>query len=156
MTTASSIPARARVSRSWAGRLAKSWPTVRGWLLFAILALVGLIMIYPYIWMVANSFKGPQGFIADPYSLIPKEISFKSIEYVWGSGNIAVYMKNSLVYALIIVTIQTFVDTLAAYAFARIQFPGSNILFIGVLATKKLGLTRSSVLTDGREMIVPP
>ena len=47
-------------------------------------------------------------------------------------------MKNSLVYAVIVVTIQTFVDTMAAYAFARIQFPGSNILFIGVLATMML------------------
>ena len=37
-----------------------------------VLLAVAVAMIYPYAWMVVNSLKGAQGFIADPYSLIPR------------------------------------------------------------------------------------
>ena len=38
-------------------------------------------MLFPYYWMVVNSLKGPRGFTADPYSLIPKTFSLESMRY---------------------------------------------------------------------------
>jgi multiple sugar transport system permease protein len=88
--------------------------------------------------MVVNTLKGPRGFNADPNSLIPKTLSFESIDYVLFSGKITTYLKNSLVYASIVVMVQTLVNSLAAYAFARVKFPGREVLFYAVLATMML------------------
>lgn len=107
-------------------------------LIYLVLISLALAMIFPYYWMVVNSVKGTRGFTADPNSLIPKTISLESIRYVWGGGKIAVYLKNSLMYAAIVVAVQSLFNSMAAYAFARVQFPGREALFLTVLATMML------------------
>jgi ABC-type glycerol-3-phosphate transport system permease component len=87
---------------------------------------------------VINAFKGTKGFAADPYSLIPKTFSFESLIYAWDVGKIRFYLRNSLMYSSIIVIVQTLIGSLAAYAFARIKFPGRDLLFLAVLATMML------------------
>ena len=107
---------------------------------FLYIVLVGLAiaMLFPYYYMVINAFKGTRGFASDPYSLIPRTLSFESLAYAWSTGQISLYLRNSVIYATIVVVVQTFVNSLAAYAFARIEFPGRNVLFLGVLATMML------------------
>lgn len=105
---------------------------------YLIMTLLAIVMLFPYYYLVINAFKGTRGFAADPYSLIPKTFSFESILYAWDTGQIKIYLRNSMYYASIVVVVQTFIGSLAAYAFARIQFPGRNVLFLGVLATMML------------------
>lgn len=95
-------------------------------------------MLFPYYYMVVNAFKGTRGFAADPYSLIPKTFSLESILYAWNTGEISLYLRNSVFYATVVVVVQTFINSLAAYAFARTRFPGRDALFVGVLATMML------------------
>ncbi len=114
------------------------WSFLRSFLVYLVLITLALAMIFPYYWMVINSVKGPRGFTADPHSLIPKTFSLESISYVWGGGKIAIYLKNSLMYASIVVVVQSIFNSMAAYAFARVQFPGREALFLTVLATMML------------------
>lgn len=111
---------------------------LRGSLLYLVLILIALSMVFPYFWMIVNSIKGPKGFTADPFSLIPATISLESLRYVWETGDISIYLKNSFLYATLVLVFQTFINSLAAYAFARITFPGRDVLFIMVLATMML------------------
>lgn len=106
--------------------------------MYVVLILLAIIMLFPYYYLVINAFKGTRGFAADPYSLIPKTFSFESILYAWNTGQISLYLGNSAMYATIVVVVQTFISSLAAYAFARIQFPGRDLLFMGILATLML------------------
>jgi len=105
---------------------------------YFLLILLAIAMLFPYYYLVINAFKGTRGFAADPYSLIPKTFSLESIIYAWDVGRINVYLRNSAFYATIVVVIQTLINAMAAYAFARVQFPGRNVLFLGVLATMML------------------
>jgi multiple sugar transport system permease protein len=105
---------------------------------YFLLILLALMMLFPYYYLVVNAFKGTRGFAADPYSLIPKTFSLESIQYAWSTGQISVYLRNSAVYATIVVVAQTLICSMAAYAFSRIQFPGRDVLFLGVLATMML------------------
>jgi ABC-type glycerol-3-phosphate transport system permease component len=105
---------------------------------YSLMILLALAMLFPYYYLMVNAFKGTRGFAADPYSLIPKTFSLESIVYAWDTGKIRVYLGNSMLYASIVVVVQTFIGSLAAYAFARIQFPGRNLLFLAVLATMML------------------
>jgi ABC-type uncharacterized transport system ATPase subunit len=106
--------------------------------MYVVLILLAIAMLFPYYYLVINAFKGTRGFAADPYSLIPKTFSVESILYAWNTGQISVYLRNSAMYATIVVVVQTFISSLAAYAFARIQFPGRDLLFLGILATMML------------------
>ncbi len=105
---------------------------------YLLMSLLALAMLFPYYYLVVNAFKGTRGFAADPYSLIPKTFSLESILYAWDTGQIRIYLRNSLLYASVVVVVQTFIGSLAAYAFSRIQFPGRDVLFLGVLATMML------------------
>ena len=112
--------------------------SVRNLLLYTVLIGLAITMIFPYYWMIVSSVKGARGFTADPYSLIPKTFSLDTMRYVWGAGHIGRYLTNSLIYASVVLVVQTMVNALAAYAFSRIEFPGRDILFILVLATLML------------------
>ena len=116
-------------------RASRALTTILG---YGVLIALALAMLFPYYWMVISAVKGPRGFTADPYSLIPKTFSLESIQYVWFNSNIALYLRNSLLYASIVLVVQTFINSLAAYAFSRIQFPGRETLFILILATMML------------------
>lgn len=138
------------MSQSTITQLSEAKPTTMGsrrsWqpasaslvLMYMVLVALAIVMLFPYYYMVINAFKGTRGFATDPYSLIPKTVSFESIIYAWGTGQIGLYLKNSMLYASIVVIVQTAFNSMAAYAFARIEFPGRNLLFLGVLATMML------------------
>jgi len=138
MTANTSVAGAPRSQTGTRAGTRRRWPSLRDILIYTVLITIAITMLFPYYWMVASSIKGPRGFTADPYSLIPKTFSLESLRYVWTEGRIAIYLRNSVVYASIVLVVQTMVNALAAYAFARIQFPGRDILFLGVLATLML------------------
>ncbi len=118
--------------------LHKALIVLRDAILYAILIGLAVTMLFPYYWMVVSSVKGPRGFTADPYSLWPKTFSLESLRYVWSEGRIGIYVRNSFYYASIVLVVQTLINSLAAYAFARVDFPGRDVLFLAVLATMML------------------
>lgn len=111
---------------------------VRNILIYSLLIALAATMVFPYYWMAISALKGPRGFSADPYSLLPGRLTFESFGYVWVQGKIGIYLKNSFLYATIVLVVQTLVNSLAAYAFSRVRFPGREALFYLVLATMML------------------
>ncbi len=111
---------------------------IKAILVYSVLIGLAVVMVFPYYWMIISAIKGPRGFTADPYSLVPRTFSLESIQYVWVNSSISLYLRNSFVYATIVLLAQTFVNSLAAYAFSRIEFPGRDILFVVILATMML------------------
>jgi multiple sugar transport system permease protein len=138
MSANTSVAATTGAEASATTKPRKRWLSARNIAVYIVLITVAVTMLFPYYWMVASSVKGPRGFTADPYSLIPKTFSLESLRYVWTEGRIAIYLRNSVIYASVVLVVQTMVNALAAYAFARVQFPGRDILFILVLATLML------------------
>ncbi len=138
MSTNTSVAAATASSQVKTTRRRSARVTVRNVLIYGLLIAIAISMLFPYYWMVVSSVKGPRGFTADPYSLIPKTFSLETMRYVWGAGHIGRYLTNSLIYASVVLVVQTLVNALAAYAFARIVFPGRDILFLLVLATLML------------------
>lgn len=105
---------------------------------YAILTLLALSMVFPYLWMVANSFKGRSDFYQHPYSLVPQVITTKTYGEALWMGGVARAMLNSLMYAETVLVVQLLVNSLAAFAFARLSFPGRDRLFYAVLVTMML------------------
>ncbi|SMX46001.1 carbohydrate ABC transporter permease [Actibacterium lipolyticum] len=104
---------------------------------YTVLAVVGLMMIYPLIWMIGASFKTNAEMFSSP-SFWPKEATVQGYIDGWKTSTpytFGHFFLNSL-WIIIPKVIGTAVScTLVAYGFARFEFPGKKILFATVIAT---------------------
>ncbi|WP_299928570.1 carbohydrate ABC transporter permease [uncultured Pelagimonas sp.] len=114
-------------------RRAKISATIR----YSVLALIGLIMVYPLIWMIGASFKTNAEMFSSP-SFWPKEPTLQGYIDGWKTSTpytFGHFFLNSL-WIIIPKVIGTAIScTLVAYGFARFEFPGKNFLFATVIAT---------------------
>ncbi len=98
------------------------------------LVLVAASCIFPLLWMFGSALKTQQAVFTD-MSLFPSNPQWKNFYLAWTQGNFGSYLFNSLFYTLTVVLGILIISSLAAYAFARLKFPGKNILFFMFLAT---------------------
>lgn len=95
-----------------------------------IMVFFGIVMVFPFLWMISTSFKMPHEVFTYPVQLIPSEPVFDFHLKVWtGSGQFLTYYMNSLKISIIAVIGSTFFALLAAYGFARIEFKGRDAIF---------------------------
>ncbi|MEP7286355.1 MAG: carbohydrate ABC transporter permease [Chloroflexota bacterium] len=102
-------------------------------LVYIVLMLAALIYILPFVWMATKSVMNLLE--AHSTTLIPSEIHLENYSQVLGEANFGQYFWNTVRIAFLTVTGQTIVSILAAYAFARIRFPGREVLFYVFLLT---------------------
>lgn len=114
-------------------------PALRRWqpqhLLIHVVLLAGaFVMIIPFLWMVTLSLKPVELTHQAPY-LIPTRFEFDNYSQAWDAAPFGRYYINSIVMTAGIVTGQVILSSLAAYAFARLRFPGRDALFLLFLGT---------------------
>ncbi|MFB8240118.1 carbohydrate ABC transporter permease [Kitasatospora purpeofusca] len=105
-------------------------------LLHTGLVLGGLLMLFPFVWMVLTSFKGVSQMINEPLSWLPTPWRAQNYPDVLNEVPIGRAYWNSMYIAAITVAATLFTGAMAAYAFARIPFRGSGPLFGLFLATQ--------------------
>ncbi|MEP6851812.1 MAG: carbohydrate ABC transporter permease [bacterium] len=106
------------------------------------LALVVFAVIYlgPFIIQIATSFKTDADAANHSLSLIPRPVSTNAWQRLFGYGSgeavpFGRWLTNSIIVATCITLGRVFLDSLAGYALARLQFRGRRLIFAGVLAT---------------------
>lgn len=128
-------------------------------LALVIMVLGAVVMVYPYLYMVGASLKTRREFAQDKESIIPPRYQIGEIlkhargepsalewpgadcppqkNYVDGIrfGNVDRFLANSFIYAAVITVVQLFFNILAAYAFARMEFRGRDVMFAILLTT---------------------
>lgn len=104
-------------------------------LLYLLLIVTGLVMVLPFVIMVLTSFKLHTDVISFPPRFLPTEWTLSNYELIWTRLPFASLIRNSIVYSLGITVISLFFDSMCAYALARLQFRGSNFVFLAILAT---------------------
>ncbi|NQX45234.1 carbohydrate ABC transporter permease [Paenibacillus tritici] len=92
--------------------------------------LISLIMIVPFLWMLSTSFKLQEEVFQYPIQWIPQVFHFENYVEVWTSIPFPLYYFNSLKVSVLVTLGQLITCSLAGYAFARLDFPGKNRLFI--------------------------
>ena len=103
-------------------------------LLIHIALIIGtLFMVIPFIWMVLTSFKTLPESIQVPPKIMPKSFNLKSYSVVLTLLPFLTFYLNTIIVIFVRVVVSTFFAAMAAYAFARIKFPGRDILFMFVL-----------------------
>lgn len=106
-------------------------------LVTVLMAAAGLIILFPFFWMLSASFKLPLDIYKFPIEWIPKIWTWGNYQEVWFKQDppFTLYYFNSIKVAVICVAGQLLTSALAAYGFARVDFKGRNILFLLYLAT---------------------
>ncbi|MUG46167.1 ABC transporter permease subunit [Paenibacillus woosongensis] len=98
-----------------------------------ILLAVSLVMLTPFLIMVLTSFK-TMGEIQSPtFSLFPKVWHFDNYTEALSRGDWLKYFYNSFVVTIITVVVSLVLNSMAGYSFARLRFPGRDLLFFSVL-----------------------
>lgn len=102
---------------------------------YALLILAALVMVVPFLWMLSTSLKPDQYVMSMPPQLIPNPITFASYTRLAELYPIGRMIFNSFFVAILTTLGQLVTCAMAAYAFARMRFRGSTILFLLYLAT---------------------
>lgn len=104
-------------------------------LLYILLIISALTMIVPFLWMISTSLKTTQYTLSIPIHLLPDKVTFDSYKRLFEIMPFGKMYANSLVVAILTTFGQLLISSMAAYAFARIKFRGSDLLFLLYLAT---------------------
>ena len=108
--------------------------TMSSAVIYLFLILGALVVLYPFFYMVMNSFKfGPE--ILHSPTRLPSQITLSGYVGVFEKLPMLLLYKNSLIIAVSITLLNTLLSALAAYAIAKIPFPGRDQLFAFMLAT---------------------
>jgi len=103
--------------------------------LYAVLVLIGIFFLFPIVWMFSTALK-PFVETLQP-TWIPQEPTLENFTSIFNDPSIPVlrWFVNSLGVAIAFTALVVLLDSLAAYAYARMEFPGRDLLFGLLLAT---------------------
>ena len=101
--------------------------------LYGLLVAIALLYFVPFAWSVSTSFKT----LPDTanFNFIPDPFTTSAWKSVWTDYDFKRYALNSLFLAVVVTSLNLFLCSLGGYAFARLRFPGREILFLLVLGT---------------------
>lgn len=102
-------------------------------LIYAVLIIMAFIMILPFIWTILTSFKTQSEALKVPPQILPSSWSLKSYKAVMEVLPFGKFFINTLLMVFFRIIGSVFFSALAAYAFARLEFPFKNALFMLVL-----------------------
>ncbi|MBW8788008.1 carbohydrate ABC transporter permease [Rhizobium leguminosarum] len=116
-------------------RIAGRKVTVRSVAIYAIVIAVTLIMLMPFAWMLSASLKLSRDVFAFPIEWIPSEPQWHNYVDIWTKIPLALFIYNTSKLTIIVTLLQLLTSSFAAYAFAKLNFPYKNTLFLGYIAT---------------------
>ena len=103
-------------------------------ILYAALILGSIIVMYPFVFMVLNSFKSGTEIIHYPMSL-PKDWTISGYIKVFTSLNIGVLFKNTIIISVSVTILNVILNSMVAYAITKLKFKGRDLLFKVVLGS---------------------
>ena len=111
---------------------------VRSGVVFAVLAGLSILFVMPLAWMLSTSLKTNAQLFSDPPIWIPNPIAWENYSELVHSVPILFWTRNTLIIVCLGIVGQLASSSLAAYAFARLDFRGRDVVFVLVLSTMML------------------
>ncbi len=101
----------------------------------AILLIASTVFFGPFLWMVLTSFKSPAEAVSFPPSFLPREWHFDNYVDIFKVAPFERFYLNSIIVAVTATVGQIITSLAAGFAFARLKFPGRNVIFVILLAS---------------------
>ncbi len=103
--------------------------------IYILLFVLSVIMLVPFVWMVTASLKLNKDIFIIPYTWFGFEPRWQNYIDIWTKIPLAKYAANTVKLTIIVTILQILTSSFAAYAFAKLNFRGRNILFLAYIAT---------------------
>jgi len=113
------------------GREGSRWSKV---IILMVLLAYAATTLFPFVWLTGSAFKSQTEF-GDPARVLPHDPTVDNFRRAFTLVPFAKFFLNSLIIASLVTLGTVTTSAMAAYAFARLRFPGRNALFLGYLAT---------------------
>lgn len=104
-------------------------------ILFGVLVLGAVVVLFPLLWMVMTALKTTQEVARFPATLFPEVFHFENFAIAWSKAPFTRYTLNTLLLVFINIIGAVIMNSMIAYAFAKMKFPGRDFLFTVILAT---------------------
>lgn len=102
---------------------------------YVVLTIVAIAIGAPFFWMITTALKPPEEILVYPPRWLPSRIRWENFVEAWRAAPFARFYVNSVFVTVSTTVLEVLVGLLSAYAFARLQFPKREWLFVLVLAT---------------------
>lgn len=99
---------------------------------WALLGLLSLLSLYPFIFVTFTAFKSRRAYAADPVGP-PWEPTLEYMERALTSGNMLGYLSNSLIVVGVAVVLLLLIASMAGYALSILKFRGSGFILLGII-----------------------
>src|SRR5690242_14651364 len=110
-------------------------PAALRWVSYIALTLLAALCLLPFAWMVVTSLKPEAEVMTNPPRWLPSLLAWWNYPRAFTFYPFGRFLVNTLFVAVASTLLQTTISVLAAYAFARLRFPGRNVLFVAYLGT---------------------
>jgi multiple sugar transport system permease protein len=108
---------------------------LRAGLVYVLLAIVALVALVPFFWMASTSLKTVLEASTYPPTILPSVPQWHDYPDVFNAVPMLTFFRNTVFYSAMVTIGQLLFCSTAAYAFARLRFPGRSVLFVIYLAT---------------------
>ena len=104
-------------------------------MLYAFLTIMALIVIFPFYWMLISSVKSLAEYRLSVPTLFPREILLSNYVEAFNQASLGRLFLNTLYVGVVSTLLSLVITVLSAFAFARLEFKGKNVLFAALLGT---------------------
>lgn len=104
-------------------------------LIYAFLIFMAIAVLFPFYWMLNSSLKSLDEYRMSIPTFWPKQVLFSNYSTAFTTANLGRLFLNTLYVGLVSTILSLVITVISAFAFARLEFKGKNILFAGLLAT---------------------
>jgi len=108
-------------------------------IVYAIAAVIMIIVLYPLIFIVSASFSDPAKVLNGEVWLLPKGVTLEAYESILHNDKIWTGYRNTIIYTLVGTVINIIMTILAAYPLSRPDLPGRNVIMVLITLTMFLG-----------------
>ncbi len=103
--------------------------------IYLILIVLTMCMIIPFVWMLSSSLKLDRDVFSFPMKWIPSNPRWENYKDIWTKIPLGTFIFNTAKISIIVTFLQVISSSFAAYAFAKLEFKGKNVLFLGYIST---------------------
>jgi multiple sugar transport system permease protein len=102
---------------------------------YLTLAVAAAAVLLPFFWMVVSSLKANSDVNTVPIQWLPDPVVWQNYLDIWRKSDMATWLGNTLLLSVTVTALQVFTGSFAAYGFAKVRFPGRNLLFLAYIGT---------------------
>ena len=102
---------------------------------YAFLIVMAIIVLFPFYWMIISSLKSEQEYMRLTPTFFPEKIMFSNYAEAFSAASLGQLFMNTLYVGVVSTLLSLVITVLSAFAFARLEFKGKDLMFGALLAT---------------------